>query len=91
MCTYVNFPSYIDIYPSNFIIFSEYQFCYLGCGLGAALYILGIATDRIKIRYCKYLFPVIFAVATNIRSRPYLRVKNYIHVRAYRVSDIHRI
>jgi hypothetical protein len=48
---------------------------------------LGMTTDWIRIRYCKYPSTTISAVATNIRPRPYPRVEIYIHARAHRISD----
>jgi hypothetical protein len=50
-----------------------------------------MATDRIRIGYCKYPSATISVVATNIHPRPYPRVEIYIHARAHRISDGFRI
>jgi hypothetical protein len=50
-----------------------------------------IATNRIRIGYCKYLPATISVVATNIRPRPYPRVEIYIIARTHRISDEFRI
>jgi hypothetical protein len=52
---------------------------------------IGMATDRIWIRYFKYPSSTISTVATNIRPRPYPQVEIYIHAHAHRISDGFRI
>jgi hypothetical protein len=52
---------------------------------------IGMASDRIRIRYCKYPSATISTVTTNIRPRPYPRVEIYIHTHAHRISDGFRI
>jgi hypothetical protein len=59
-------------------------------GEGAGVCI-GMATDRIRIKYCKYPSATISAVATNICPLPYSRVEIYIYARVHQILDGFRI